>query len=68
MYEEDVEASKNREMIQAGAALCIVVHRLLAASLSTRDCDRLAITVGIPTSAVDFGVPGRLKAGGESPS
>jgi hypothetical protein len=63
-----VEPSRNRETIRAVAALCIVVHRLLAVSGGIRDCDRQAIAAGIPTEVIDSRVLGWLKVGDDRPS
>ena len=44
---------RNREMILAGASLCIALHGSLAASKGTKDCVRQAIHAGIPTYLID---------------
>jgi hypothetical protein len=62
---EDAEPFRNREMIHAGADLCIVVHRSLVASRGVKDCARQAIEAGIHTYLIDSeqAVPRRLKEG-----
>jgi hypothetical protein len=56
---------RNQEMVDAGAALCVAVHRFLANSKGTKDCCRQAIEAGIPTYLIDSekAVPKRLRAG-----
>lgn len=56
---------RNREMVAAGAGLCLVLHPFLAGSKGSRDCAQQAIEAGIPTWLVDRedGEPRRLRAG-----
>jgi hypothetical protein len=51
--------ARNREMIQAGADLCLAFHRLLATSKGTKDCVRQSIAAQIPIFLIegDEGVP-----------
>lgn len=44
---------RNQRMVDAGAVLCIAVHRDLAGSKGTKDCCRRALAAGIPTYLVD---------------
>jgi hypothetical protein len=44
---------RNGEMVAAGAALCVAVHRDLKASRGTKDCVRKALAAGIPVWLVD---------------
>jgi hypothetical protein len=62
---EGAETFRNREMIRAGAGLCVVVHRSLATSQGVKDCARQAIAAGIPTYLIDSerAVPRRLRGG-----
>ena len=57
--------ARNREMVQAGADLCLALHRNLAASRGTKDCIRQALAAGIPTYLIEDekGIPRRVKAG-----
>jgi hypothetical protein len=57
--------ARNREMVQAGADLCIAIHRFLASSMGTKDCVRQALAAAIPVYLVDgdHGTPKRLQAG-----
>jgi hypothetical protein len=41
--------ARNREMVKAGADLCVAPHRDLAASKGTKDCVRRALTAGVET-------------------
>ena len=56
---------RNQEMVDAGAGLCIALHRAISSSKGTRDCARRAIAAGIPTWLVssERGEPRRLLAG-----
>jgi hypothetical protein len=40
-------------MVQAGADLCIALHRRLEASKGTKDCVRQALGAGIPTYLIE---------------
>lgn len=55
---------RNRAMIEAGAGLCLAVHRFLMNSKGTKNCARQAIEAGIPTYLIDSdkAVPKRLRA------
>jgi len=55
---------RNRAMVEAGAAMCIALHRDIKASKATKDCVRQALAARIPTYLVDDdqGVPKRLDA------
>jgi hypothetical protein len=55
---------RNRAMVEAGAELCIALHRFLMNSKGTKDCCRQAIAAGIPTYLISdaSGVPRRLLA------
>ena len=55
---------RNREMVRAGAGLCLAVHRFIFNSKGTKDCARQAIEAGIPTYLIDSekAVPKRLRA------
>lgn len=44
---------RNAAMVDAGADLCIAVHRDLAGSKGTKDCVRRALTAGIPVWHID---------------
>jgi hypothetical protein len=56
--------ARNKEMVKAGADLCIALHRTLETSKGTKDCARQAIAAGIPTYLIenDDGLPTRLEA------
>jgi hypothetical protein len=62
---EGAEPFRNREMIRAGAGLCLAVHRFLANGKGTKDCARQAITAGIPTYLIDSeeAAPRRISPG-----
>jgi NADPH:quinone reductase-like Zn-dependent oxidoreductase len=45
--------SRNQRMVDAGADLCVAVHRFIANSKGTKDCARRAIAAGIPTYLID---------------
>jgi YspA, cpYpsA-related SLOG family len=45
--------ARNQEMVQAGADLCIALHRSLASSKGTKDCIRQALAAGIPVYLID---------------
>ena len=44
---------RNQTMVDAGAVLCIAVHRDLAGSRGTRDCVRRALAADIPVWLID---------------
>jgi hypothetical protein len=44
---------RNQEMIDAGAAFVVAVHRDLAGSRGTRDCVRRALQAGVPVYVLD---------------
>jgi hypothetical protein len=56
--------TRNREMVQAGADLCIALHRSIETSRGTRDCIRQAIAAGISVWLIEDerGVPKRVQA------
>jgi hypothetical protein len=45
--------SRNQRMVDAGADICLAVHRFIANSKGTKDCARRAIAAGIPTYLID---------------
>jgi hypothetical protein len=45
--------TRNQEMVDLGAVLCVAVHRDIHNSKGTRDCARRAIAAGIPTCLMD---------------
>ena len=53
---------RNREMLRAGAGLCLIVHRTLLDARS-KDLARQVITTGVPTYLIadEEGVPRRLR-------
>jgi hypothetical protein len=55
---------RNREMLRAGAQLCVIVHRSVL-DAGTRDLARQAIEVGVPTYLIDSdeGKPRRIWTG-----
>jgi hypothetical protein len=56
---------RNREMVQAGADLCIAFHRFIMASKGTKNCATQDIEAGIPTYLIDSeqALPKRLLPG-----
>jgi hypothetical protein len=56
--------ARNREMVEAGADLCIALHRTLATSKGTKDCIRQALAAGIPVYLIedDRAIPRRVQA------
>jgi hypothetical protein len=44
---------RNREMVEAGADLCIALHRSIETSKGTKDCVRQALAAGIPVWLVE---------------
>ena len=57
--------ARNLEMVQAGADLCIALHRSIETSKGTRDCVRQALAAGIPVYLIEDerGIPKRVQAG-----
>jgi hypothetical protein len=55
--------TRNREMVAAGADLCVALHRSLESSRGTKDCIRQAIAAGIRVYLIDGdeAVPKRIK-------
>jgi hypothetical protein len=53
---------RNRAMVEAGADICIAVHRNLAGSKGTKDCVRQSLKAGIPVWLIESedGKPIRL--------
>jgi hypothetical protein len=54
-----------QEMVEAGADLCIALHRTLQTSKGTKDCIRQALAAGIPVYLIEDGsaTPRRILAG-----
>lgn len=44
---------RNAEMVAAGAALCVAVHRDIDASRGTKDCAKRCVAAGIPVWLID---------------
>jgi hypothetical protein len=57
--------TRNREMVQAGAGLCVAVHRSLASSKGTKDYIRQALAAGIAVFLIqdERAIPRRFQAG-----
>ena len=55
---------RNREMVEAGADLCIALHRTIETSKGTKDCMRQALAAGISVYLVedDRAIPRRVRA------
>src|SRR5262249_17521623 len=55
---------RNREMLRAGAQLCVILHRALL-DAATNDLARQAIDAGVPTYLIDSeeGKPERIRVG-----
>jgi len=55
---------RNREMLRAGASLCVILHRSVL-DARTKDLARQAIEAGVPTYLIDSeeGKVRRLRAG-----
>ena len=45
--------ARNREMVEAGADLCLALHRSLETSMGTKDCVRQALAAGIPVYLIE---------------
>jgi YspA, cpYpsA-related SLOG family len=56
--------NRNREMVEAGADLCIAHHRSIETSKGTKDCVRQALAAGIPVYLIDDddAIPKRMQA------
>jgi hypothetical protein len=56
--------ARNRELVQAGADLCIALHRSIETSRGTKDCIRQALAAGIPVWLVEDerAIPRRTRA------
>jgi hypothetical protein len=56
--------ARNREMVEAGADLCIALHRSIETSRGTTDCVRQALASGIRVYLIDSeqAIPRRLQA------
>jgi hypothetical protein len=56
---------RNRAMVEAGAEMCIALHRDIKSCRDTKDCVRQALAAKIPTYLIDDdqGIPTRLVAG-----
>ena len=59
--------ARNREMVEAGADLCIALHRTIETSKGTKDCIRQAFAAGIPVYLIEDeqAIPRRIQAGGD---
>ncbi len=44
---------RNRQMVEAGADLCIALHRSIETSKGTKDCVRQALVAGIPVYLIE---------------
>ena len=57
--------ARNREMVEAGADLCVALHRRLEASKGTKDCVRQALAAGIPVYLIEDerAIPRRCRPG-----
>ena len=57
--------ARNREMVEAGADLCIALHRTLETSTRTKDCVWQALAAGIPVYLIEDerAIPKRVEAG-----
>jgi YspA, cpYpsA-related SLOG family len=57
--------ARNREMVEAGADLCIALHRALETSIGTKDCVRQALAAGIPVYLIEDerAIPKRIEVG-----
>jgi YspA, cpYpsA-related SLOG family len=57
--------ARNGEMVEAGADLCIALHRSIETSKGTKVCVRQALAAGIPVYLIedDQAVPKRVRAG-----
>ena len=55
---------RNREMVEAGADLCIALHRSIETSKGTKDCVGQAVAAGIPVYLVEDerAIPRRVQA------
>jgi hypothetical protein len=56
--------ARNQEMVQAGADLCIALHRSTETSKGTKDCVRKALAAGISVWLIEDerAVPKRVQA------
>jgi hypothetical protein len=56
---------RNQEMVQAGADLCLALHRTIQTSKGTKDCIRQALAAGIPVYLIgdDTATPRRVQPG-----
>jgi len=59
--------ARNREIVEAGADLCIAHHRTLETSKGTKDCVRQALAAGILVYLIDSeeAIPRRIETGNE---
>lgn len=62
--------TRNREMVEAGADLCIALHRAIQTSKRTKDCVRQALAAGIRVYLIEDerAVPRRIAAGANGSS
>jgi hypothetical protein len=58
---------RTEEMVEAGADLCVALHRSIARSMGTKGCIRKALAAGIPVYLIesDKTIPRRLSADDE---
>jgi hypothetical protein len=56
---------RNKQMVEAGAELCIALHRSITTSKRTKDCIRQAVAAAIPTYLIADvgGIARRIVAG-----
>jgi len=52
-YNANAAAIRDAEMVEAGADVCLVVHREIRLAKSPRECARLALEARIPTYLID---------------
>jgi hypothetical protein len=55
---------RNREMVKAGADLCIALHRSIETSKGTKDCIRQALAADVPVYLIEDerAIPKRVQA------
>lgn len=63
LYNANAGPLRNKAMVNAGADLCLAVHRDIRFSKGSKGCARLALAAGIPTYLIDSedGEPKRLE-------
>jgi hypothetical protein len=64
-FGKDERTLRNKAMVEAGASLCIAVHKFITNSSGTKDLVRQALAAEIPTYLIDSAAvrPTRIKAG-----